>query len=196
MTEQVFNLDLIPDGIPPIVHVSQYDKGQIWKFNIIQNNTLFTIPQNSSVTVQGTKKDGTGFQYGCTYSGSQVIVKEEQQMTVYYGDVKAEIAIANGDDLIATLNFIIRIEPAPLNEDTIISETMLPLIEEAAELAERIPEVVGYMETSEAYAVGTRNGVPVTSGDPAYQNNAKYYADNFVGAITDAQWAAIQAILV
>lgn len=195
MTEQTFNLDLIPDGIPPIVHVSQYDKGQIWKFNIILNNTLFTIPQNSSVTVQGTKKDGTGFQYPCTYSGSQVVVTEEQQMTIFYGDVKAEIVIVNGDDLIGTLNFIIRIEPAPLNDDTQISETMLPLIEEAAEIAERIPEMVGYMETSEAYAVGTRNGVPVSSSDPAYENNSKYYAEHFIGYITDAQWAAIQAIL-
>ena len=195
MTEQTFNLDLIPDGIPPIVHVSQYDKGQIWKFNIILNNTLFTIPQNSSVTVQGTKKDGTGFQYPCTYSGSQVVVTEEQQMTIFYGDVKAEIVIVNGDDLIGTLNFIIRIEPAPLNDDTQISETMLPLIEQAAEVAEKIPQIIGYMETSEAYAVGTREGVPVSSGDPAYENNSKYYAEHFIGYITDAQWAAIQAIL-
>ena len=30
---------------------------------------------------------------------------------------------------------------------------------------------------SEAYAVGTRNGVPVGSQDPAYHHNAKYYAD-------------------
>ena len=32
-------------------------------------------------------------------------------------------------------------------------------------------------ENAEAYAVGTRNGTPVTSGDPAYHNNAKYYAE-------------------
>lgn len=31
-------------------------------------------------------------------------------------------------------------------------------------------------EDSEAWAVGERNGVPVTSGDPTYQNNAKYWA--------------------
>ena len=29
---------------------------------------------------------------------------------------------------------------------------------------------------SEAYAVGERNGIPVTSGDAAYHNNARYYA--------------------
>lgn len=196
MTTQTFNLDLIPNGIPPIVYVSQYDKGQEWIFNIVKENQLFNIPQNSTVTVQGTKKDGTGFQYPCTYSGYQVFVTEEQQMTVFGGDVKAEICISNGDDLIGTLNFIIRIEPAPLNEDTVISETMLPLIEEAAELAEHVDELIGYAHASEKYALGTIGGVPVPSTDPAYHNNSKYYAENCIGYITEAQWADIQAILV
>lgn len=33
-----------------------------------------------------------------------------------------------------------------------------------------------YSEDSEAYAIGTRGGVAVTSGDPAYHNNSKYWA--------------------
>lgn len=32
-------------------------------------------------------------------------------------------------------------------------------------------------EDSEAYAIGKRNGVDVTSGDPAYHNNSKYYSE-------------------
>lgn len=32
-------------------------------------------------------------------------------------------------------------------------------------------------EDSEAYAIGKRNGVNVTSGDVAYENNSKYYSD-------------------
>ena len=34
-----------------------------------------------------------------------------------------------------------------------------------------------YKENSEAYAVGTRNGVPVSSTDVTYENNAKYWAE-------------------
>lgn len=39
--------------------------------------------------------------------------------------------------------------------------------------------VVGenYAELSEAYAIGTRNGVPVTSEDITFHNNSKYHAD-------------------
>ena len=43
--------------------------------------------------------------------------------------------------------------------------------------------IQGYTYDSEAWAVGTRGGVPVSSADPAYHNNAKYYADSFT--VTD-----------
>lgn len=37
-------------------------------------------------------------------------------------------------------------------------------------------------EDAEAWSVGTRNGVPVPSTDPAYYNNAKYWAEAAAGA--------------
>lgn len=192
MTSQTINLDLIPQGIPPIIHVSQYDKGQTWLFNVLKGGSAFTIPSGSTITIQGTKSDSTGFQYPCTYSGSVVTATEEQQMTIFAGDVATELSITNGDDLIGSINFIIRVEPAALADDTEISETDLPLIEQAIE---DLPLVEQYKEDAEAWANGTRNGTPVTSGDPAFEHNAKYYADNCIGMITDAQWSAIQTIL-
>lgn len=199
MTSQEFNLDLIPQGIAPVIHVSQYDKGQTWRFNILEANQAFIIPAGSSVTIQGTKNDGYGFQYGCTFDGSQVTAIEEQQMTVLPGDVPCEIRITKDDDLIGTVNFTIRVEEAALKDDTIISETDLPLIEEAIEFIEQVPGIVSNMEAleedAEAWAIGTRGGDPVGPSDPAYQNNSKFYAENCIGMITDAQWTAINSIL-
>ena len=199
MTSQTISIDLIPQGVPPIIHVSQYDKGQTWIFNVLKGGDLFTIPVDSTVTIQGTKEDSTGFQYECTYDGSVVTAVEEQQMTVFAGDVPTELRITNDGDIIGTLNFIIRVEPAALRDDTIISETELPLVEEAIEIVELVPQIIAEMEDlkedAEAWANGTRNGVPVASGDPAYEKNAKYYVDNFVGMVTDSQWSSLQAIL-
>ncbi len=192
MTSQTINLNLIPGSVEPVIHVSQYDKGQTWVFNIFAGSQPFSIPSGSTVVILGTKKDKTGFEYSCSFTGNVVTAIEQQQMTVMDGDVPTEIRITNGNDLIGSLNFIIKVEPAALKDDTVISETDLPLIEQAIE---DLPLVEGYKEDAEAYAVGTRNGTPVTSGDPAYQNNAKYYADNFIGMITDAQWSSIQTIL-
>lgn len=195
MTSQTINLDLIPKGIQPIIHVSQYDKGQTWSFMLFKDGIPFVIPDGTGITIQGTKSDATGFQYPCTYEGSTVTAIEQQQMTVFAGDVPAELVLTKGEDLLGTLNFIIRVEPAALADDTIISDTELPLIEEAAELAEHIEEYVaeveGYSEDAEAWANGTRGGAPLEPSDPAYEKNAKYYADNFIGYITDTQWAQI-----
>lgn len=191
MTSQTINLDLIPGGVPPILNVSQYDKAQTWTFNIFAGGQTFSLPSGSTVTIQGTKPDNTGFQYACTYSGSVVTATEQQQMTVLKGDVKAEIRITKGSQLIGSMNFIIRVEEAALTDDVVISETDLPLIEEAIEA---VPIVEGYKEDAEAWAVGTRNGTAVPSSDAAYHNNAKYYAENFIGYITDSQWTALTAL--
>lgn len=184
MTSQTINLELIPQGVAPVIHVSQYDKGQTWLFNLYSGGSPFSVPSGSSVTIQGTKKDGTGFQYACSYSGSVVTAIEQEQMTVLSGKVPCEIVIINGTAKIASINIVIEVEPAALSDDTVISETDLPLFIHALEAA----------GDAEAYAVGTRNGVPVASGDPAYHNNALYYAENFVGYVTDSQYASLQTI--
>ena len=189
MTSQTINLDLIPKGVPPIVYVSQYDKGQIWLFNILKGGEPFTIPVGASVTIQGTKKDNYGFQYACTYSGNVVTAEETQQMTVLAGDTPAEIRISIDDaaKIIGSLNFIIRVEPAALSDDTIISDTDISMLEQAIELAEKVPEIIQecqvYVDETDAnakiaekYATGKIEGVDVPQTDPAYHNNAMYYA--------------------
>lgn len=47
---------------------------------------------------------------------------------------------------------------------------------QSAETAREDKET-GYVADAEAWARGTRSGVPVGSGDPAYENNAAYYRD-------------------
>lgn len=136
MTNQTFNLDLIPQGVPPIVHVSQYDKGQTWDIHLHENGIVFPVPANTSAAIQGTKPDNTGFQFPAVIvAGDNVVMFTlEQQMTVFSGDIDCELVLVNGDDQVATINFILSVEPTTLDDDTVISETQLPLIEQAAEL--------------------------------------------------------------
>lgn len=186
MTSQTLELNLIPKGISPRLYVSQYDKGQTWLFDIYAGDNPFTIPNGAVVTIQGTKPDGTGFAYTCTKSGNRIEATEKEQMTVLAGDVPAELKIANNGEVIATINFIIAVEKSALPTNIPISETEIPAIIELAE-----QQVLD----AEAWANGTRNGVPIGSSDPAYEKNGKYYADHFVGYITDTQWNSILSIL-
>ena len=231
MTTQSFDLELIPRGVAPVIYASQYDKGQTWLISLKANNQPFNIPSGASVTIRGTKPDSTGFEYPCTYSGNIVTAEEQQQMTIKAGKVPCEIVISKSGAIIASLNFYLIVEAAALRDDTVISETDLPLIEQAAEAVERIPGMVdaaeqeienatqaakgeveaaageaeealqhyvdeaeASSEDAEAYALGTRQGVPVGPTDPAYENNAQYYCNNSAGGITNAQWTQITAL--
>ena len=206
MTSQTFELDLIPQGVPPVIHVSQYDRGQVWFIKVLENGVPYEIPTGCSVTIQGSKPDSTAFQYACTYSGNIVAATLMQQMCAVVGDVSCEVRItANGAaQIIGSLNFIIEVEEGSIADDTIVSETDISLIEQAIELAERVPEIIQECEqyvidsgnnavTSEKWATGTANGTPVTAGDTTYHNNSKYYAEQAGTSATNASNSATSA---
>lgn len=201
MITQSINLNLLPGGVLPRFNVSQYDKGsRALQFNLFSGSLPFEVPEGSTVTIQGTKKDMTGFQYPCTYQGSLVVSDLYDQMTVLAGEVTTELVITDTNlNILGTCNFIIDVEQAALSKDIPISETELPILQEAiqaaAEAKASAQKSEDDAEDAEAWANGTRGGVPVGPSDPTYQKNAKYYADNFVGLITDTQWAEIQTIL-
>lgn len=201
MITQSINLNLIPGGVLPRFSVSQYDKGsRVLQFNLFSGSFPFEVPDGSTVTIQGTKKDMTGFQYPCTYQGSLVVSDLYDQMTVLAGEVTTELVITDTNlNILGTCNFIIDVEQAALSKDIPISETELPLLQEAVRAANEAKASAeaaeDNAEDAEAWANGTRGGVPVEPSDPTYQKNAKYYVDNCIGMITDAQWADIESIL-
>lgn len=190
MTSQTINLDLIPNGVNPVINVSQYDNGQTWLFNILVNGSAFNIPTGSSVTIRGTKRDSTGFVYACSFSGSTVTAIVQDQMTVCSGDQKGELRIEKNGDIIATMNFTIRVKPSALSDTTQISETDLPLIEQAVELMNEAPQIIAQMEgleqDSEAWAKGTKNGAAVPSTAEQYHNNSYWYAMQAAAAAAHA----------
>jgi len=183
MITQSINLNLISGQVLPRVNASQYDSNtRTLNMNLYNGELAFNVPSGVSGYIQGTKPDRTGFQYSATVTeGSNVVTFDiTEQMTAVSGEVTCELVLVDGDDRIATVNFILFVEPAALADDTVISETQLPLIEEAAELAQQIGGFIEQMDAdaakSEAFGAGTVDGVPVTSDNPAYHNNAMYYA--------------------
>ena len=137
MITQNYNLNLIPNGVPVVVKASQYDKtSRTINFSLYNGDVAFNVPTGASVYVQGTKPDNTGFQYACTFTDNIVSFDIEDQMTVLSGKYQAEIRITKDGDILGTANFVFAIERAGLTDDTVISETDLPIVEYIVELAE------------------------------------------------------------
>ena len=185
---QTINLNIIPKGIPDVVNASQYDVGREVQFALYDGVTPYSIPLSATVQVAGKKGDNTAFCYDNTedvvsFTGNVVTVKSTQQMTAYAGEVLAQLRVINNGVTIATCNFKMFIQVRPDAEGD-ISETDIPAIISLAE---------EQMLTSEAWAVGTRNGSPVSPSDPQYQNNAAYYASQASDAKGYAESAAASA---
>lgn len=196
MTNQTFNLDLIPQGVPPIIHVSQYDKGQTWEIHLHENGIVFPVPANTSAAIQGTKPDNTGFQFPAviTAGDNVVMFTLEQQMTVFSGDIDCELVLVNGDDQVATINFTLQVEPAALDDETIISETQLPLIEQAAELGAVInnyaTQIHADAETASTAATAATSAAESAAADAATATAA---ADDATASKTAAATSASNA---
>ncbi len=149
MITQKIKLNLIPGGILPRIKASQYDTGaRTLVFKLFNGSKEFEIPTGSAVSIRGTKSDHTGFQYECEYSGSEVIAKITDQMTVSPGEVLSEIVITKDENRIATENFIFENEEAALKEDVPISHTDIPWIERIDDIVELVEEDAQRAETA------------------------------------------------
>ena len=176
---QSVKLNLIPGAVLPVVNVSQYDVKRTFALAVYDGAASYDLT-GKTVTIRGTKPDNHGFDYGTSdgvvsFSGNTVTISTTQQMTAVGGHVMAELRIESGTTVIGTLNFIIDVEPSALSDDTIISDTEIPVIERDFEAA--LAEAEADALVAEGYAKGTQGGTPATSGQPYYHDNAKYYKE-------------------
>ena len=183
---QTINLQIAPTGVNPVIHVSQFDVGRQFKLMLYDGAAAYSLPEGTTARIDGIKPDKHGFSYtdAVSVSGNQVTITTKEQMTILSGVVECELRFLKDEDNIGTLNFKLQVETSPINESTDISDTDIPAIIDMGRQN---------MLNDEAWAEGTKDGVPVTSDDPQYENNAKYYADNAAYSASDANDSASDA---
>lgn len=178
MITQSFNLNVIPESSPVIVHCDQYDTGEgRLVISLFDDSVAYTPEVGATAVIQGTKPDGHGFMYSATISGNVVTADLTQQMSACAGHVRCQVVITETDGRTGTFVFILAVQRSALPDDSDLSESDIAVIEQAVEDAQQaVIDAQGHAEDAEAWAVGERGGVPVTSGDETYDNNAKYWA--------------------
>ena len=191
MTTQNIDINLIPGGIPPIVHASQFDvQTNAVVFTLYMDNSLYTLPSGAGVIVNGKKPDSTGFTYNAaSASGNTVKINVTKQMTAVFGDVVCELRISVGSQDVGTANFILRVEKSPL-DDAVISETVLPLIEQAAEIASTISE---YVESVAQSAISAANSAATATSAAAVATTAAANVEQQYDALTELKADAAAA---
>lgn len=185
MITQTIDLNLVPGSVCPVIHLNQYDKytnGLV--FNLYQDS-VFNVPNGAAVTLRGTKPDGYGFDYSAaSASGNVCTFDVTEQMTAVDGAVPCELRVTQGTKVIGTQNFTLMIEKAPLNNDTVISDSDIPAIAAAADYADEaassaaqaaISAAQADADVAQIYGLGTKIGNSDNLND--YKTSGKYYAE-------------------
>lgn len=109
---EIIKLNLIPSGVNPTCHAKQYDKGRIIRFELFNGLTPYTLQSGDTVTLNLRKPDNTIIETSvtATQGNKYVDLVTTEQMTACFGYTLGCLKIANGEDDIGTLNFIMQIE--------------------------------------------------------------------------------------
>lgn len=187
---QKYKLNLEHGSVPVFARCSQFDSDErVFLFNLYCDNEPYIIPDNAIVTVRGIKDDGTAFEYACEYAGNAVTVVVKEQMTIFAGLFPAEIRISNNNKIIGSANFTLAVERSPIDEDAPISETELPLIEQAvragASAQQSATSAAGSANAAETYmtnaASSAENSATSESKAKEYMDQAEEYKDTAAG---------------
>lgn len=188
ITEQL-RLNLIPNGIPPVIHVSQYDVGRTLQFIIYNGSSQYVFTSGESAILLGTKPDGHIFIYDLTISNNVLSIDTTEQMLAIPGNVNAEIRIQGADKDIGTANFIFAVEKSPIYKDIIYSDSEIPAIDAAA-------ANIGQAKAAASQAQAYRNGAQTAATNAAASaSSASTSATNAAASEANASNSAAAAAI-
>ena len=204
MITKTYQLDMHPGGIPVIVHLSQYDQDFNLVFNLYSSSGVFTVESGTTAAIRGTKSDGMGYSVNATLdiSNKKVTVAGDQQMTAVAGKQTFELTLTKNNKELNTANFILDVERAALDKDTLASDSV---IKELVDVIDRTDEIVaagrqiaadraliaGYKTDAETAAA---NAASSKAAAESAKNTAVTTVNNAIDDINDAKDAALDAV--
>ena len=118
-------LNVIPGDYPPVINLNQYDSDFTLEFTIYSSIGNLVLESGTTAAIRGTKMDGHGYSAAATINGYVVSVTGDEQMTAIAGDNVFELVLTRNGKNISTANFIIHVERAALDKDTIVSQSKI-----------------------------------------------------------------------
>lgn len=133
-------LNMTSGAVPLVIHLSQYDADFTLVFDLYNTDGTFTIESGTTVAIRGTKKDGNGYSVDATLdiTNKRVTVTGDQQMTAVAGRNIFELTLTKNNKELNTANFILEVERAALDRDTIKSDSIIRELYEVIDQADDI----------------------------------------------------------
>lgn len=196
MITQEFNLSMIPNSEPVVVHINKYDYGEgRFIIHLFDEDGLAYEPTNATIKIEGTKPDGNVFSYNATLSGSTVTANVDIQMTAVEGRVPTQLIVTEEDRVTGTFMFWMDVQESAINEKSPVSETEIPAIIEGAERQARRAEQAAdtAVEASSEAETSKNSAQASASAAQASATSASTSATNASASATNAATSASNA---
>ena len=143
---------------PERIHLSQYDSDFTLVFNLYSSAGSFSVESGTTAMIRGTKGDGNGYSASASLSGTTVTIQGNNQMTAVAGPNTFELALTRSGKVLSTANFILDVEPAAMDANTIQSDTILMELQAIIDSASTSTAAAARAETAAQEAEGHANG--------------------------------------
>lgn len=190
-------LDMTPGGFPCVINLNQYDDDVELQFLLHTRTGLFTLQTGTTAMIRGTKRDGNAYSADATInvSSSTVTVAVTKQMTAAAGKNVFELVLLKGTKVLSTANFILQVEHAAMDADTVTSESVLKEMnaliesastataaaEEATEAAQSVSASAAQIEANRQAIAALKDDLNTESGTRASQiNTMQTYVDGHI----------------
>lgn len=196
MITQEFDLNMIPDSEPVVVHINKYDYGEgRFIIHLFDEDGLAYEPTDATIKIEGTKPDGNVFSYNATVSGSTVTADVDIQMTAVEGRVPTQLIVTEEDRVTGTFMFWMDVQESAINEKSPVSETEIPAIIEGAERQARRAEQAADTAVEASSEAETSKNSAQASASAAQESatNASTSATNASTSATNAATSATNA---
>lgn len=159
MIQHQRNINMYP-GVraPERIHLSQYDSDFTLVFSLYSSAGSFSVDSGTTAMIRGTKGDGNGYSANASLSGTTVTVQGNNQMTAVAGPNTFELVLTRSGNVLSTANFILDVEPAAMDADTIQSETVLKELQAIIDSASTSTAAATRAEEAAQEAEGHANG--------------------------------------
>ena len=132
-----FNLNVDPGGMPPVIHLAQYDTGRTYYANLKQGGEYYYLGLGATAKIKGRNARGVCWELDCTVNTSltyQVQFTPEGAATDQFGIMPVQMELTAGDGVISTLLMVWDIQKAGYtSEEAARSPEFATAMEEAVD---------------------------------------------------------------
>lgn len=116
---QTLKLEITPGGVPPKLHVTEYDENMQVVAQLFQRGQYYEIPSGTTAKVEGTLA-GHPFSADATVDGSNVTFELTKSMTAYAGRAWTKIKLTKDGKPVSTCGFWLECDRAGVEAGDVI----------------------------------------------------------------------------